>query len=179
LSSVSVNRKFMINHPFALLTQFQLCWFYNIVSCLNVCWMSYLDACGCLQLVCLRIRLSCNRNWFATLWIMFSWREYCWFGYLNLFFFWYSKLSSVLHDWVWTLYACVLIGVVVIFPAIDSNDECAEEGEVFEFQEEGDQGQANQGKPSTWCISESYYYTMHCLLLLSYLSIVFYIAINP
>jgi hypothetical protein len=34
------------------------------------------------------------------------------------------------------------------FPAIDSNDECAEEGEVFEYQEEGDQGQANQGKPS-------------------------------
>jgi hypothetical protein len=35
-----------------------------------------------------------------------------------------------------------------IFPAIDSNEECAEEGEVFEYQEEGDQGQANQGKPS-------------------------------
>jgi hypothetical protein len=34
------------------------------------------------------------------------------------------------------------------FPAIDSNEECAEEGEVFEYQEEGDQGQANQGKPS-------------------------------
>jgi hypothetical protein len=39
--------------------------------------------------------------------------------------------------------------VVVIFLAIDPNDECAEEGEVFEFQEEGDQGQANQGKPYT------------------------------
>jgi hypothetical protein len=36
-----------------------------------------------------------------------------------------------------------------IFPAIDSNDECAEKGEVFEYQEEGAQGQANQGKPST------------------------------
>jgi hypothetical protein len=35
------------------------------------------------------------------------------------------------------------------FPVIESNDDCAEEGEVFEYQEEGDQGQANQGKPST------------------------------
>jgi hypothetical protein len=38
---------------------------------------------------------------------------------------------------------------------IESNDDCAEEGEVFEYQEEGDQGQANKGKPSTYCISES------------------------
>jgi hypothetical protein len=45
--------------------------------------------------------------------------------------------------------------VCVVFPAIDSNDECAEEGEVFEYQEEGDQGQATQAKPSTCCISES------------------------
>jgi hypothetical protein len=37
---------------------------------------------------------------------------------------------------------CAYGVIVVIFPAIDSNDECAEEGEVFEFQEEGDQGQA-------------------------------------
>jgi hypothetical protein len=36
------------------------------------------------------------------------------------------------------LYAyCVLL----LFPVIDSNDECAEEGEVFEYQEEGDQEQ--------------------------------------
>jgi hypothetical protein len=32
---------------------------------------------------------------------------------------------------------CVLL---VFFPAIESNDECAEEGEIFEYQEEGDQG---------------------------------------
>jgi hypothetical protein len=32
---------------------------------------------------------------------------------------------------------------------IESNDtECTEEGEVYEYQEEEDQGQANQGKPS-------------------------------
>jgi hypothetical protein len=43
-----------------------------------------------------------------------------------------------------------------IFLAIDSNNECAGQGEVFEYQEEGDQGQANQGKPSTCCIPESY-----------------------
>jgi hypothetical protein len=48
-----------------------------------------------------------------------------------------------------------------LFPAIESNDDCAEEGKVFEYQEEGDQGQANQGKPSTCCISESYHGTMH------------------
>jgi hypothetical protein len=63
--------------------------------------------------------------------------------------------------------------------ALDSNDtESIEEGKVFEYQEEEDQGQATQGKPSTWCISESYCYTMHCLLLLSYLCIVSYIAID-
>jgi hypothetical protein len=39
--------------------------------------------------------------------------------------------------------------VLLLFSVIESNDECAEEGEIFEYQEEGDQGQANQGKPST------------------------------
>jgi hypothetical protein len=51
---------------------------------------------------------------------------------------------------------------VIIFLVIESNDECEEEGEVFEYQEEEDQGQATQGKPSTCCISESYYCTLHC-----------------
>jgi hypothetical protein len=37
--------------------------------------------------------------------------------------------------------------VVIFFLAIESNEESAEEGEVFEYQEEGDHGQANQGKP--------------------------------
>jgi hypothetical protein len=45
--------------------------------------------------------------------------------------------------------------VSLIFPGIESNDECAEEGEVFEYHEEEDQGQATQGKPSTCCIPES------------------------
>jgi hypothetical protein len=35
--------------------------------------------------------------------------------------------------------------------AIDSNDnKCTEEGEVFEYQEEEDQGHANQGNPSNF-----------------------------
>jgi hypothetical protein len=51
------------------------------------------------------------------------------------------------------MHVCLLC--VVAFSVIDSNDECAEEGEVFEYQEEGDQGQATQGKPSTCCITES------------------------
>jgi hypothetical protein len=45
---------------------------------------------------------------------------------------------------------------LLFFSAIETNKDCAEEGEVFEYQEEGYQGQANQGKPSTCCISESY-----------------------
>ena len=52
------------------------------------------------------------------------------------------------------MHVCLLCAF--IFPAIDSKDECGEEGEVLEYQEEGGQGQANQGKPSTCCISESY-----------------------
>jgi hypothetical protein len=47
------------------------------------------------------------------------------------------------------MHECLLGVCFVSFPAIESNDDCAEEGEVFEYQEEGDQGQAQQGKPST------------------------------
>jgi hypothetical protein len=39
------------------------------------------------------------------------------------------------------VYACVLIVCFYLFLAIESNDECAEEGEIFGYQEE-DQGQA-------------------------------------
>jgi hypothetical protein len=35
-----------------------------------------------------------------------------------------------------------------IFLAMESNEECTEEGEVYEYQDEEDQGQASQGKPS-------------------------------
>jgi hypothetical protein len=43
------------------------------------------------------------------------------------------------------MHVCLLCAF--IFLAIESNEECAEEGEVFGYQEE-DQGQATQGKPS-------------------------------
>jgi hypothetical protein len=46
------------------------------------------------------------------------------------------------------MHECLLHVCSFLFPAIESNEDCAEEGEVFEYQEEGDQGQANQGKPS-------------------------------
>jgi hypothetical protein len=55
----------------------------------------------------------------------------------------------VLSDEMLVTCACMCIYLcVVIFPAIESNEECAEEGEVFEYQEEEDQGLANPGKPS-------------------------------
>jgi hypothetical protein len=44
------------------------------------------------------------------------------------------------------MYVCLLCAF--IFPAIESNKECVEEGEVFDYQEGEDQGQATQGKPS-------------------------------
>jgi hypothetical protein len=45
------------------------------------------------------------------------------------------------------MHACLLF--LSLLPAIESNDtECNKEGEVYEYQEEEDQGLANQGKPS-------------------------------
>jgi hypothetical protein len=55
---------------------------------------------------------------------------------------------------VWSaawLVTCVCLCIylcVAIFPAIESNEECTEEGEVYEYQDEEEQGQATQGKPS-------------------------------
>jgi hypothetical protein len=65
---------------------------------------------------------------------------------------------------VWLVYTCIFICALLFFPAIESNEECTEEGEVFEFQEEEDQGQANQGKPSN---------LMHILILFTYLHVSF------
>jgi hypothetical protein len=48
----------------------------------------------------------------------------------------------VTRAWMY-IYLCVIIILV-----IESNEECTEEGEVFEYQEEEDQGLANQGNPS-------------------------------
>jgi hypothetical protein len=69
--------------------------------------------------------------------------------------------------------------VSFLFPAIESNDDCVGEGEVFEYQKEGDQGQANQGKPSTCCISESYMSLCIALLLFPLLCIVFLYCYFP
>jgi hypothetical protein len=62
--------------------------------------------------------------------------------------------------------ACMYIYLfVVIFPAIESNEECTEEGEVFEYQEEEDQGLANQDKPYKLVASLILVLLMHDLLL--------------
>jgi hypothetical protein len=76
------------------------------------------------------------------------------------------------------MHECLLC-VVTIFPAIESNDECAEEGEDFEYQEEEAQGQADQGKPSTCCISKSYMPLCIALLLFLLLCIVFVYCYVP
>jgi hypothetical protein len=57
------------------------------------------------------------------------------------------ELFDVLNETT-CMHECLLHVCSFLFPAIESNEDCAEEGEVFEYQEEGDQGQANQGKPS-------------------------------
>jgi hypothetical protein len=78
------------------------------------------------------------------------------FYILNLFASGTQMLELCVMVRVDYMYAWILIVVSsFLFPAIESNDDCAEEGEVFEYQEDGDQGQANQGKPSTCCIYES------------------------
>jgi hypothetical protein len=59
--------------------------------------------------------------------------------------------------------------VFLFFPAIDSNDECAEVGEVLEYQEEGSQGQANQGKPSL----DAYLNPIDILCIASYYSLIY------
>jgi hypothetical protein len=59
------------------------------------------------------------------------------------------------------MYACVLF----IFPAIESNEECVEEGEVFEYREEEDQGLANKGKPSKLDAYLNPIYKFACLIL--------------
>jgi hypothetical protein len=64
-----------------------------------------------------------------------------------------------------------------LLPAIESNDtECNEEGEVYEYQEEEDQGLTNQGKPS---ILDAYLilFTYFAYFLKVYQNACFYIAI--
>jgi hypothetical protein len=59
------------------------------------------------------------------------------------------------------MHACLLL--LSLLPVIESNDtECNEEGEVYEYQEEEEQGLANQGKPS---ILDAYLNHIHLLCM--------------
>jgi hypothetical protein len=82
---------------------------------------------------------------------------------------WWSVCDLCMH-------VCLLC--IFIFPAIDSNDECAEEGEVLECQEEGGQGQANQGKPST-CAYLNPIMSLCIVLLLSLLLCSVFVLLCP
>jgi hypothetical protein len=77
---------------------------------------------------------------------------------------------------LWLVYACILI-VCYYFPAIESNEECTEEGEISEYQEEEDQGQAT--KASHLLVAYLNPITALCiiLLLLFLLCIVFLILL--
>jgi hypothetical protein len=55
---------------------------------------------------------------------------------------------------MWSMYACVLI--VCYYFSGDRIERVCGGRRSLEYQEEEDQGQANPGKPSTCCISESY-----------------------
>jgi hypothetical protein len=78
---------------------------------------------------------------------------------------------------LWLVYACIFIVCYYYFLAIESNEECTEEGEISEYQEEEDQGQA---------IKASHLYLMHILILFTYSACIikvyqlacFYIAID-
>jgi hypothetical protein len=57
----------------------------------------------------------------------------------------WTCLFLILFDWnvilhgLCVVYVCMCAYCVLsIFPAIESNEECAEEGDVFEYQEEED-----------------------------------------
>jgi hypothetical protein len=74
------------------------------------------------------------------------------------------------------MHVCLLCAF--IFPAIEPNEECTEEGEDFEYQEEKDQGQATQGKPSF----DAYLNPIIILCIAYYYSLIYalnsYIAID-
>jgi hypothetical protein len=84
---------------------------------------------------------------------------------------WYGVLQCL-----WLVYACIFICALLFFPTIESNEQCTEEGEVYEYQDEEDQGQASQGKPSNLMHIWIPIYTFAYLLLL-YESAWIYIAI--
>jgi hypothetical protein len=77
------------------------------------------------------------------------------------------------------MHECLLGVCFISFPAIESNNDCQEEGEVFEYQEEGDQGQAHQGKPSTCAYLNPIISLCIALLLSPLLCIVFVYCYVP
>jgi hypothetical protein len=94
--------------------------------------------------------------------------------YLNLFASVTRCLSYVvLFGCNPCMHECLLGVCFISFPALESNDDCQEEGEVFEYQEEGDQGQAHQGKPSTCAYLNPIMSLCIVLLLSLFLCIVF------
>jgi hypothetical protein len=81
---------------------------------------------------------------------------------------WWNACAFCMH-------ACLLL--LFLLPAIESNDtECNDEGEVYEYQEEEDQGLTNQGKPS---ILDAYLilFTYFAYFLKVYQIACFYIAV--
>jgi hypothetical protein len=82
---------------------------------------------------------------------------------------------------------CMLVCLLfdILLPVIESNDtECTEEGELYVYQEEEDQGQVNQGNPS---ILDAYLNPIHlicrlhkdllnCMFLYCYISCSNYIV---
>jgi hypothetical protein len=136
------------------------------------------NACLCMQVITWEWGLSYNYKLFDVV------QNNCFFYEIDvwpaskLVCFWYSSA------WVgWcclnALHVCMnayCMCVSFLFPAIESNDDCAEEGEVFEYQEEGDQGQAQQGKPSTCAYLNLIMSLCIALLLSLLLCIVFRIA---
>jgi hypothetical protein len=117
----------------------------KLVACLQACLLCYFTYVTTCMLVWSKVVCDCffwktliyNRidlitKFFKTL-----------ICFLNLFVSDTPCLCGV--EWMqclWLVYACILIVCFYFFSAIESNDECAEEGGIFEYQEEGDQGQA-------------------------------------
>jgi hypothetical protein len=166
----------LLTHLSSILGCSQMYCYWNVIHYLWVCW--------CHVLICLMhasVCLCLN----STMYLGFA----CY--YVSVYFLLLEKSSYVQESklvcfWysnAWVVWCCLnalcvcmnAYGMYVsfLFPAIESNDDCAEEGEVFEYQEEGDQGQAHQGKPSTCAYLNPIISLCIALLLSPLLCIVF------
>jgi hypothetical protein len=72
----------------------------------------------------------------------------------------------------------VYLSACYYLSAIESNEECTEEGEVYEYPEEEDQVLANQGKPS---ILDAYLNPIHlsCMFLKGLSNCMFLYCYSP